>query len=221
MMQDSPLWTDVAQVVILGAQLVLLGVAAFVAWRQVEEARRLREEQSRPFVVMDFDTEGALLFLTVSNIGTSLARDVRFEIEPRLSSAVINTLDEMKMLRDGISTLAPGKTIRTLFDSAIQRNETQLPDTYRVVTRYSDQDGRRHFEEATDLDLGIYWGLMRVDRKGLHDVHERLKEMRDVFRKWTASTGAVRHISPGELRQENERRLREYEERQQPPEDAG
>jgi hypothetical protein len=56
-----------------------------VAWRQVREARRLREQQTRPFVVIDFEVaQNAIVFLPISNIGTTLARDVRFEIEPRL-----------------------------------------------------------------------------------------------------------------------------------------
>jgi len=43
---------------------VLLGSLIFAA-RQVKEAVRLREAQTRPFVVVDFDTEGILLNLTI------------------------------------------------------------------------------------------------------------------------------------------------------------
>lgn len=84
----EPTWTDVAQVVLVGLQLVLLGIAAFVATRQVREARRLREDQARPFIVADFDVRDHLIFLTVSNVGTSLAREVRFDIEPELRSTI-------------------------------------------------------------------------------------------------------------------------------------
>jgi hypothetical protein len=38
-------------------QLLVLVVAAIVAWRQVKEARRLREAQAQPFVVVDFEVE--------------------------------------------------------------------------------------------------------------------------------------------------------------------
>ena len=105
----DPKWTDVAQVVILAAELLVLVVAAAVAWRQVREARRLREDQSRPFVVIDFEVEGMLFFLRISNIGTTLARNVRFEINPPLSSAIENPFSEMQILRDGAPTLAPGR----------------------------------------------------------------------------------------------------------------
>jgi len=102
--------------------------------------------------------------------------------------------------------------IRTLFDSAIERKPDEFPDTYRVVARYADQEGRRTFEEAMDLDLGIYWNLTPVDRKQVHDIHQRMVEIRDVLKKWTTSTGALRRVSPEEDRAETKRRLSEMEE---------
>jgi len=209
----DPLWTDTAQTAILGAQLVVLAVAAAVATRQVREARRLREAHTRPFVVVDFEIEGVLIFLTISNLGTTLARDVHLQIDPPLSSAIDNPLIDMKVFREGIPTLAPGKVIRTLFDSGLQRRPAGLPDTYSVVARYTDQDRRRPYEETMDLDLDVYWNLTTVDRKGIHDIHKRLTEMRDVLKKWTSANGALRAVSIEEDRAESERRLKVAEER--------
>lgn len=215
----DPLWTDTAQTAILGAQLLVFAAAAWVATRQVREARRLREHQSRPFVVIDFEVESVLFFLTISNIGTTLARNVRFQIDPPLSSSIDNPVGELKVFREGIPTLAPGKVIRTLFDSGLQRKPEELPDTYRVVARYSDQDERRTFEEAMDLDLGIYWNLSTVDRKGVHDIHKRMVEIRNLLKKWTSQNGALRAVSIDEDRAESERRLKAKEERRRSRED--
>jgi hypothetical protein len=52
-------WPEVATVAILAAQLLVLFVAAVVALFQAREARRLRLEQQRPFVVIDVDFVGA------------------------------------------------------------------------------------------------------------------------------------------------------------------
>lgn len=191
----------------------MLAVAAFVAWHQVKEARGLREQQIRPFVVIDFEVEDFLIFLAVSNIGNALARDVRFKIDPAFSTAIENPLDEMKLLRDGTSTLAPGKKIRTLFDSALQRKPDDYPDLYRVGVTYSDEQARRRFDETLDLDLGIYWNLSIVTRHGLHDVHERLKDIRNELKKWTSANGGILRLSPDESRAENERRKRVREAR--------
>jgi hypothetical protein len=109
---------------LLAGQLTVLAAAAIFAWRQVGEARRLGEQQARPFVIVDFDVEDFLFFIEVTNLGATLARDVRVSIDPPLGSA-INTTDErmtqLKIFTEGIPTLAPGKKIRTLFDSAIER----------------------------------------------------------------------------------------------------
>ncbi len=74
------------------------------------------------------------------------------------------------------------------------------------MIRYTDQDERRTFEETVDLDLGVYWKLTTVERKEVHDIHQRLVEIRDVFRKWTSTTGALRRVTPEEDRAEVERR---------------
>jgi hypothetical protein len=213
MADPGPNWTDVVSAIAVIAQLVVLVAAAAFAWRQVREAKQLREAQTRPFVVIDFEVENFLAFLTVTNIGTTLARDVRFEIDPPLQTKIENPLAEMKMLRDGIPTLAPRKTIRTLFDSLVNREPGELPDTYAVVVRYSDETGRR-FEDDLDLDLAVYWNLTTVERHDIHHVHARLKEILAEVKKWRSATGrGLLRLSPEEAREENERTRRYVEER--------
>lgn len=129
-------------------------------------------------------------------------------------------LDELKMLGEGISSLAPGKSIRTVFDSLIQRKPLGLPDLYAVTARYSDETGDRPFEEKLDLDLGVYWNLIRVERRGPHDIHERLKDIRNEMRKWTAGTRGLLRLSPDENRAEEERITRLFEEKQMEREQA-
>lgn len=213
-MESTVTWTDVAQVALLAAQLFVLTAAAVVAWRQVREARRLREEQQRPFVVIDFEVErGYIAFLAVSNLGPSLARDVHFNIEPPLESAIPSVaLDKMKMLNEGISTLAPGKKIRTFFDMGNHRGKTDLPMTYAARVRYTDETGRRHFDETIDLDLDVYMHLSEITRQGIHDVHKRLEEIRDVFKKWTWTLppGLIA-MTPEEARREGDRIAAEME----------
>jgi hypothetical protein len=122
-------------------------------------------------------------------------------------------LDTLKMLSEGIPSLAPGKTIRTVFDSLIQREPEALPDLYAVTARYSDETGDRDFEENLDLDLGVYRNLIRVQRRGQHDIHERLKDIRNEMRKWTAGTRGLLRLSPDENRAEEERIERLLEEK--------
>lgn len=218
---DAPVsWTDEAQVYLVAAQLIVLMVAAVVAWRQVSEARRLREEQNRPFVVVDFDLDSSknyLIFFEVANLGTSLARDIRIEINPPLESAIEIEVDKLKMLNEGIATLAPGKKLRTFFDMSFRRNEDRpdLPMNHTATVRYTDEKGKRSFTETTNLDLDQYMNMQFVTKHGLHDIHEQLEKIRKLFEKWGRSGGrGLIAMSPEEARAESERQLKAMKERE-------
>jgi hypothetical protein len=71
-----------------GLQFVVLVVAALVAYRQVSEARRLREEQARPFVLIDVVVWNTIAEFTITNSGATIARNVRFEFNPPLKSSL-------------------------------------------------------------------------------------------------------------------------------------
>jgi hypothetical protein len=229
------LWTDVGAFAILAAQLLVLVVAAIVAWRQVGEARKLREEQTRPFVVLDFDAHEVLIYLTLKNLGTTLARNVRVTVEPSFKSALDDHTERLAALQmfteRGIPTLAPGKEFGTLFDVATQRKPENdpsgkgLPDVYVAHIQYEDPAGRR-FAEDVILDLGVYWGLQYVKESDLGDIRRELKALVGVAQKWTASGGGLLRLSPAEVearfaarRTELEARRRELEADAQGPPD--
>jgi hypothetical protein len=222
---ETVTWTDVAGVAILAAQLLVLLIAAAVARGQVREARRLRLEQNRPFVVVDFDVEGwnTNVYLEVSNIGTSLARDVRIEIEPPLESAIDVEIGELKMLREGIATMAPGKRSRSFVDMGFRRAETELAMNHIATVTYRDEDGGRSFREVMNLDLDQYMSIRFVQKKDLHDLNKQMESIRKVIERW-GSSGPVDGLvamTPTESRAESERVAREMEARRRPREDAG
>lgn len=191
-MENAVTWTDVAQVALVAGQLAVLVVAAIFAWRQVKEARVLREEQNRPFVVVDFDCEqGYMMYLEVVNIGTSLARDVTIEIDPPLESAIDIKVGELKMLNEGIATLAPGKRYRTFFDMGFRRAEAERDYTMNHIARvrYKDEKGKRTFDETLNLDMDQYMHMNTVTRRGIHDVHKQLEAIQKTLKGWSANLG--------------------------------
>jgi hypothetical protein len=104
----------VGQLVVFAGQLAVLVAAAWYASNQVkgirdqvDEARELRESQARqaqelreaerelrkdetrPYVVVDFERDRApLVNLVVANTGRTMARNVRIEVEPPFDSSV-------------------------------------------------------------------------------------------------------------------------------------
>src|SRR5215211_8561973 len=64
--------------------------AAIFAFVQVRQARLLRVEQSRPFVVANFEPSPGShrnIELVIENIGTTIATDVTIEFDPPLEAA--------------------------------------------------------------------------------------------------------------------------------------
>jgi hypothetical protein len=192
--------------------------AALVGGWQLWESRRSREDQTRPFVVIDFETRKGMIFLAIENVGRTLARNVRFKVTPELSGTLDDlnrahpwSIGNLKMFRDGIPTLAPNKRIVTLMDSSFQRKPEDYPDVYEVVIEYDSASGRKRYSEPITLDLGIYWGLMRVEQKDVDDIHKRLEELVREVKKWTASGGGLLTVTPKHLKQ----RWQEFEARRQ------
>ena len=205
---------------LIAAQLSVLLIAALVAGWQVLEARRLRLERNRPFVIVDFDidmSKGYLIFFEVTNTGTSLARDVQIGVEPPLESAIDIEMSKLKMLNEGIATLPPGKKLRTLFDMSFQRNEDRpdLPMTYTATVHYADEKRTREFTETYDLDLDQYMNMQFVTNHGVDDIYEEIKRTRKVMEKWGWSGGkGLVTMTPEESRQESQRTREAMEERE-------
>ena len=114
------------------------------AWVQVLQARKLRTKQARPFVIVDFEA-GFLVYLTVENIGRTMARDVTIRFDKPLESTLSRPreIDDSPLFREPIPTLPPGKKIRVLFDAYSGRVEAKLPLTYDVMPRYKGPTGKK------------------------------------------------------------------------------
>jgi hypothetical protein len=200
----------VLQTIFIGLQLAVLAAAAVFGWSQLREAKELREEQTRPFVVIDLDSARPKSFdLVVKNIGATMARDVKFKFDPPPESTIQEaSLDRLKMFRDGISTLPPRKEIRTLFDTGPARHDAGLPDVYEVTVTYQGQAGTKRYEEKIDLDFGLYWNRMYMTVRDVHDLHRELETIRKEVQKWTASFGGgILRVTPDDV----EKRVKEIE----------
>ncbi len=169
---------------------LVLFAAAVVAITQVREARRLREDQARPFVVIDFvPVTGVVIEIRVKNIGATLARNVRFEFEPALKSThdsegTRGPVADLKLFQDGIPALVPGREIKVFFDRYPELVKAALPKQYDVTIHYEDRHGRQLDEERTVLDLVMLEGTGGVTRHGLHDIHKQLEKISKTLAGW-------------------------------------
>lgn len=174
---------------------VALFAAIFAGW-QVWEIRRTREEQARPFVVVDVQpsaTWGNFLNLVVENVGTTVAHDVTLEFDPPLRSSQDQyALAESVLLQDGIPTLPPGRRIQALFDLSHERVKTDLPMRYDVTVNLSDARGRSQRPQRYVIDLSHLYGLMRVQEYGIHHAAKALRGIEGSIKKWADTQGRLR-----------------------------
>ena len=183
-------WATVAIYVVIG----------LFAWRQVHEARKLREEQARPFVIVDFEP-GFLVYLTVGNLGRTMARDVSIRFDKPLTSSLQGRreLDESPLFREPIPALPPSKKIRVLFDQFNDRTEAKLPLTYGVEVRYRGPTGGKEWKDTYRLDLGMYLGSA-LPPKGIPELVTEVENIRKEMERWRGSGGHSLLVQPIEQR---------------------
>lgn len=137
----------------------------------------------RPFVVVDVEP-GWILYLTIENIGTTLARDVQFSFTPTLASTGDRPweFENSPLLRDGVATFPPRKRYRIFFDGIQERlSRGDLPMKYAVRVTYEDDDGNS-YDDGYTLDLNTFVNTS-PDEKGIPDL---VKELELYARPWTS-----------------------------------
>lgn len=186
-------WTAIGTV---ATALIALGAAIF-ALLQVHELRRTREEQARPFVVVDIQPGKAwsnLLDLIVENIGTTAAHNVKIMFDPPLLQTKDDgyPIGESVLLTEGVAMLPPGRRIRAFFDASHERSKSDLPMRYDVTVALEDARGRRQPDQRYVIDLRYLYGLTEVREYGLHDAAKSMREIEKAVRKWADASGRLR-----------------------------
>lgn len=152
----------------LGTALVAAGAAVF-AYFQIREARTLREQQSRPYVVVDMIPLQAgqgggltlLVEMTVKNFGATLARNVRISFDPPLEGAGrAEGVAAMRFIKEGIPSMPPNKEVVATFEIRPHAKELAWPRTYSVTVSCDDFRGKA-IEPSLEyvIDLGAYEGI--------------------------------------------------------------
>jgi hypothetical protein len=172
---DASQWTAAATM----AYAVIAAVAAVVVYFQVREARKTREQQARPFVVVDVQPSrvwGNILNLVVENVGTTVAHDVHITFSPAVETSRKGyDLAGSALLSDGIPTLPPRRRIEVLFDVSHERKKTSLPTRYDVVVTFRDARHRAQEPLRYVIDFAYLYGLQRIEELGMHHAAKALR----------------------------------------------
>ena len=219
---DAATWTAAGT---WAAVLIALG-AGCVAWTQVREARRLREAQAQPYIVVALEPDAANPFvvnLRVENIGQTLARDVRFTFDPPLESAMDAAADDehgladSSLVTDGIPTMPPGMKIERMFDVVTYWENGEPPvRRYDVEVTYSDRLGTPQEPLRYPIDFAPYLSGTFTVRKSAEDGVKALIAIEKILRGWSDGRGVSVWSRDGDAKDEQTRqRVRDLQARRE------
>ena len=105
--------------------------------------RLLCPREPAPDVVVDFEFEDGLLFVTLCNIGLGPAFDVSVQFDREFRGVEGNKLiTEMALFRD-VGFMPPQKSIRSFLDTSASYFGREEPTELRCETAFNDRNGRR------------------------------------------------------------------------------
>ena len=167
--------------------LLTVGLLVYAA-RQLHESRELRDEQSRPYVIVDFHFKSIMISLSVKNIGQTPAKDLRVHLDDRLTSAVMPSVEwqDSGLFADGVSTFAPGREMRFALDTFPSRVEARLPMSLsgRLEYRRFDDDAQANpIVEWFRIDMSAYSEAL-LPPKTIAEVGDELETIRKILAKW-------------------------------------
>ena len=188
--------------------LVALGVIGlFYANRQLKKNRQLKTEQIRPQVAMFMEPHAAdwhVIELVVRNFGQTAAHDVRFKFinPPTVAIYEDNVYDAQPDVAEldlpsELPFLAPGQEWRTVWDSAISREQLggairsrfdgtltyfdyPRPEREKGASRFWNK--RQEFESKICLDWATLQPVQRLELLTTHDLAKREKQKLELLR---------------------------------------
>jgi hypothetical protein len=170
---------DIAVFAQLLSSLGTLVVACGILY-QGRQARKARDDQDRPQIIVDADYTGRFTTnLVVRNIGHGMAKNITFEFSAPLQSTSGWDITELPYFKHGINFMAPQTDIASVWDSyqnVVQNlKEKGLTEGITITSRYEDRNGES-YETAWTINPLLLEGSGYSDYKGYEDQVQALED---------------------------------------------
>ncbi len=170
---------DIATAAQVLSSLATLIVATGILY-QGREARKARDDQDRPQIIVDADYTGRFTTnIVVRNIGNVIARNITFEFSAPLESTSGQDITELPYLKHGINFMAPHTDIAAVWDSyqmVVQNlRDKGLTEGITITSKYEDRQGEYYKTEWTINPL-LLEGSGYSEYKGFEDQVQALED---------------------------------------------
>lgn len=181
------------------AAVLVGGGAARYAYKQVGEARQLREAQAQPFVVVSVEQSPLVshyIDLTIENVGHTLARDVRVTFDPPFASKLQEKdpdhyrIDYEWLAEKGLPSMPPGMRLTRVLDDATKWEPEDLAKVTTEVRvdfqnhRGEPQEPLRYHVDFRGFLMGAY-----LEPRTMHDLVAAVRDIRGTFKSWSEQSG--------------------------------
>ena len=170
---------DIAILAQVLSSLATFVVAAGILY-QGGEARRARNDEDRPQIIVDADYTGRFTTnIVVRNIGHGVARNITFAFSAPLQSTSGYDITELPYFKHGINFMAPQTSLPAVWDSYqnVVKNlkDKGLTEGITITSYYEDRQGERYETEWTINPL-LLEGSGYSDYKGYEDEVQALQD---------------------------------------------
>lgn len=170
---------DVGAIAQILSSLATFVVAAGILY-QGREARKARDDQDRPQIIVDADYTGRFTTnIVVRNIGHGMAKNITFEFSAPIQTAEGQDITELPYFKHGINFMAPQTDLPSVWDSyqnVVQNlRDKGLMEGITITSRYEDRNGESYETQWTINPL-LLEGSGYSEYKGYEDQVQALED---------------------------------------------
>jgi hypothetical protein len=170
---------DIAVLAQVLSSLATFVVAAGILY-QGREARRARDDEDRPQIIVDADYTGRFTTnIVVRNIGHGTAKNITFAFSAPLETTSGHDITELPYFRNGINFMAPQTDLPAVWDSYqnVVKNlrDKGLTEGITITSYYEDRQGER-YETSWTINPLLLEGSGYSEYKGYEDEVQALED---------------------------------------------
>jgi hypothetical protein len=170
---------DIATAAQVLSSLATLVVATGILY-QGRQARKARQDEDRPQIIVDADYTGRFTTnIVVRNIGHGMAKNITFEFSAPMETTEGRDITDLPYFRYGINFMAPQTDLPTVWDSyqnVVQNLRAKgLMEGITITSRYEDRQGE-YYETAWTINPLLLEGSGYSEYKGYEDEVQALED---------------------------------------------
>jgi hypothetical protein len=181
---------SILSLLVAGFSLIYVRRSANASREQTKQQKQAAKEAAQPMVWVDIrggDGQGQALLLLLGNSGPSIARNVKVTFDPA-PPATLDSKPILEVLRQGIASVPPGRTMQWALGAAHDTSEWDAPQAYRVRIEAAGPFGAiEPLEYVISVDDLHGWraappGNLHAVAAELHEMTKATKELNEIIR---------------------------------------